>query len=138
MSHIEKESCYSLQLSVTLRCNTKGAGSQDPAPLHSLITPLVYIDHQPLIDHMNMILRLQDAGAIPTLAEEIEVESLGPESQFIVSGQAAMDWLAGSNQLVAIWEAAGEDRNFKITPVPRAAGVAVLRENADEILAAAD
>jgi hypothetical protein len=37
-----------------------------------------------LIDHMNMILRLLEAGAIPTLAEEIEVESLGPESQFIV------------------------------------------------------
>jgi len=67
-----------------------------------------------------MILRLQEAGAIPTLAEEIEVESLGPESQFIVSGQAAMDWLAGSNQLVAIWEAAGEDSSFKIMPVPRA------------------
>ena len=46
---------------------------------------------------MNMILRLQEAGAIPTLAEEIEVEGLGPESQFIVTGVCAMDWLAGSN-----------------------------------------
>ena len=54
---------------------------------------------------MNMILRLQEAGAIPTLAEEIEVASLGPESQFIVAGQCAMDWLAGSNQLVALWTA---------------------------------
>lgn len=42
---------------------------------------------------MNMILRLQEAGAIPTLAEEVEAQDLGPESQFTVSGQAAMDWL---------------------------------------------
>jgi multiple sugar transport system substrate-binding protein len=67
---------------------------------------LGYTDDQPLIDHMHMILRLQDAGAIPTLAEETEVEALGPESQFIVSSQCAMDWLAGSNQLVALWTAA--------------------------------
>jgi len=64
---------------------------------------------------MNMILRLRDAGAIPTLAEEIAVESLGPESQFIVSSQCAMDWLAVANQLVALWEAAGEDRNLKLS-----------------------
>ena len=67
---------------------------------------------------MNMILRLQEAGAIPPPAEEIEVEGLGPESQFIVTGVCAMDWLAGSNQLVALWEAAGADRSFKIMPVP--------------------
>ncbi|MFN8371346.1 MAG: extracellular solute-binding protein [Anaerolineae bacterium] len=80
---------------------------------------LGYTDDQPLIDHMNMILRLQEAGAIPTLAEETEVEGLGPESQLIVSGQCAIDWLAGSNQLVALWTDAGEDRHFKILPVPR-------------------
>ncbi|GIV79906.1 MAG: ABC transporter substrate-binding protein [Litorilinea sp.] len=83
---------------------------------------LGYTDDQPLIDHMKMILRLQEAGAIPSLAEESEVHGLGPESQFIVSGQAAMDWLAGSNQLVALWTAAGEERRFKIMPVPRAVG----------------
>jgi multiple sugar transport system substrate-binding protein len=83
---------------------------------------LGYSDDQPLIDHMNMILRLQEAGAIPTLAEETEVQGLGPESQLIVSGQCAIDWLAGSNQLVALWTAAGEGRNFKILPVPRPEG----------------
>jgi multiple sugar transport system substrate-binding protein len=83
---------------------------------------LAYSDDQPLIDHLNMILRLQEAGAIPTLAEETEVQSQGPESQFIVTGKCAIDWLAGSNQLVAMWTAAGENRNFKILPVPRIAG----------------
>lgn len=84
---------------------------------------LGYSDDKPLVDHMQMILRLQEAGAIPTLAEETEVASQGPESQFIVSGQAAMDWLAGSNQLVALWGAAGENRRFKILPIPRIAGM---------------
>jgi multiple sugar transport system substrate-binding protein len=83
---------------------------------------LAYTDDQPLIDHMNMILRLQEAGAIPTQAEETEVEGLGPESQLIVTSQCAIDWLAGSNQLVALWTAAGEDRHFKILPVPRPVG----------------
>jgi multiple sugar transport system substrate-binding protein len=85
-------------------------------------TKLNYTDDQPIIDHMNMILRLQDAGAIPSLAEESEVNALGPEAQFIVSGKAAMDYLAGSNQLVAMWTAAGEDRNLKVMPVPRPLG----------------
>lgn len=84
---------------------------------------LAYSEDKALVDHMHMILRLQEAGAIPTLAEETEVASQGPESQFIVSGQAAMDWLAGSNQLVALWGAAGEDRHFKILPIPRIAGM---------------
>ncbi|MBZ0305378.1 MAG: substrate-binding domain-containing protein, partial [Anaerolineae bacterium] len=83
---------------------------------------LLYTDDQPLIDYMKMILRLQDAGAIPDISEESEVNALGPEAQFIVSGQSAMDWLAGSNQLVAMWTAAGEDRHFKIMPVPRPEG----------------
>lgn len=83
---------------------------------------LAYTDDKPLIDHLNMILRLQEAGAIPSLAEETEVSSQGPESQFIVSGQCAMDWLAGSNQLVALWSAAGENRRFKLMPLPRIAG----------------
>ncbi len=85
-------------------------------------TSLGYDGDQPLVDHMDMILRLQDAGAIPHISEEIEVQALGPEAQFIVTGQCAMDWLAGSNQLVAMWEAAGEDRRFKIMPIPRPSG----------------
>lgn len=83
---------------------------------------LAYTDDTPIVDHMKMVLRLQDALAIPHISEESEVNTLGPEAQFIVKGQCAMDYLAGSNQLVAMWTAAGEDRNFKIMPVPRPEG----------------
>ncbi len=81
---------------------------------------LGFTDDQPMIDHMKMILRLQDAKAIPTLAEEAEVKS--PETSFSVKGRTAIDWLAGSNMLVALWTAAGKDRNYKVLPVPRAKG----------------
>lgn len=83
-------------------------------------TALAYTDDQPLIDHMHMILRLQDAGAIPSLAEESEVQS--PETAFSVTKRSAIDWLAGSNQLVAMWTAGGEDRRYKILPLPRVEG----------------
>ncbi|MBI5931531.1 MAG: extracellular solute-binding protein [Chloroflexi bacterium] len=84
---------------------------------------LNYTDDTPIVDHMKMILRLQDEDfAIPHISEESEVNTLGPEAQFIVKGQCAMDYLAGSNQLVAMWTAAGEDRHFKILPVPRPEG----------------
>lgn len=81
---------------------------------------LGYTDDQPMIDHLKMILRLQDAKAIPTMAEEAEVK--GPETNFSVKGRSAMDWMAGSNLLVALWTAAGANRNFKLLPVPRAKG----------------
>jgi multiple sugar transport system substrate-binding protein len=83
---------------------------------------LGYTDDQPGIDHMKMILRLQDAKAIPTLAEEAEVATKGPEAQFSVTKKAAIDWLAGSNMLVAMWTAAGADRHYMIMPIPRAKG----------------
>jgi multiple sugar transport system substrate-binding protein len=83
---------------------------------------LGYTDDQPGLDHMKMILRLQDAKAIPTLAEEAEVATKGPEAQFSVTKKAAIDWLAGSNMLVAMWTAAGADRNYMVMPIPRAKG----------------
>jgi multiple sugar transport system substrate-binding protein len=83
---------------------------------------LAYTDDQPLTDHMKMILRLQEANAIPTLAEEAEIASKGPETYFSVTKKAAIDWLAGSNQLVALWTAAGADRKYKIMAIPRIKG----------------
>lgn len=83
---------------------------------------LGYTDDQPLVDHMNMILRLQDGKAIPTLAEESEVKTGAPETAFSVTKRAAMDWLAGSNMLVAMWNAAGADRHYQIVSIPRPAG----------------
>lgn len=81
---------------------------------------LGYTDDQPLIDYMSMILRLQDAGAVRTREDEIAEGDTGVETQWIVSGDAAMAYI-WSNQIVAMWTAAGLDRNFVMYHVPRAA-----------------
>jgi multiple sugar transport system substrate-binding protein len=59
---------------------------------------------------------------MPTLAEQAEILGKGPEAYFSVTKKSAIDWLAGSNQLVALWQAAGADRHFKIMPIPRFKG----------------
>lgn len=82
-------------------------------------TALGYEDDQPLIDYMNMLLRLQDAGAIPTREEEVaQFDGQSVEAQPIVSGEAAMGYFH-SNQVVAVWNAAGEDRNIVLYHLPR-------------------
>lgn len=84
-------------------------------------TALGYEDDQPLIDYFNMIMRLQDAGAIPNQQEATEMADLGPEQAPIVTQRAVMDY-RWSNQVVAVWSAAGEDRNFALLPLPRVDG----------------
>lgn len=80
-----------------------------------------YTDDQPLIDYFNMLLRLQESGAIQN-AEEVNADSdLGPEGSPIVTGRSAMQY-QWSNQVVAIFSAAGEDRNFKLWLLPRPEG----------------
>jgi len=81
-------------------------------------TALGYEDDQPLIDYFNMIIRLQEAGAIPSQAEAAEFIDVGPEGTPIVSELAAMDY-RWSNQVVAVASAAGEDRNFILWTLPR-------------------
>jgi multiple sugar transport system substrate-binding protein len=83
-------------------------------------TALGYEDDQPLIDHFNMILRLMETDAIPTLEEAAEYAG-GPEQSPIVTGDAAMQY-QWSNQVVAVFSAAGEDRHFKLWPMPRPEG----------------
>ncbi|MCP4404150.1 MAG: extracellular solute-binding protein, partial [bacterium] len=62
---------------------------------------LGYTDDQPLVDYMNMIMRLEKAGAIPTHAEDVgEFWPKGIEGQPIVSGKAAMVYM-WSNQIIA-------------------------------------
>lgn len=77
-----------------------------------------YTSDQPFIDFLNMQMRLQKAGAIPGPNENTgdNIEA-GP----IVSGKSAMTYI-WSNQLVALWEAAGRTRNFVLQPLPRAEG----------------
>ncbi len=83
---------------------------------------LGYTDDQPFIDHLRMLVRLQDAGVVPHISEWLAVyDEAGVEQQPIVAGDAAMAFV-WSNQLIAMWRAAGEDRNFVLRPVPRVAG----------------
>jgi multiple sugar transport system substrate-binding protein len=84
-------------------------------------TGLAFTDDQPLTDYFNMIMRLQDAGAAPTQEEQQEFVAGTVETQPIVTGRAAMDYL-WSNQVVASWTAAGEDRHFVLRLLPRPEG----------------
>lgn len=76
-----------------------------------------YDSDQPIIDHFNRLLRLQESGAIMTL-EEASQYAGGPENSPIVAGAAAMQY-QWSNQVVAIFNAAGADRHFRLWPMPR-------------------
>jgi len=83
-------------------------------------TALGFTDDQPLIDYLAMMQRLQDAGAmIPRDEQQASPPTL--ENNALVTGQAAM-YFAHSNQLLALWKAAGENRRLKMVPVPRAVG----------------
>lgn len=85
-------------------------------------TALGYEDDQPMIDHLNMILRLQKAGAIPGIEEEAEfAAATGPEGSPIVLGKSAIQY-QWSNQVVAVANAAGPDRHFKLWHLPRPEG----------------
>lgn len=81
-------------------------------------TGLGYEDDQPMIDYFNMILRLVEAGAVPTQAEQAERQDEGIETAPITVGNAAMTYL-WSNGVVGLFGAAGEERNFGLWPVPR-------------------
>jgi multiple sugar transport system substrate-binding protein len=84
---------------------------------------LGYTDDQPMIDHLNMLLRLQEAGAIET-QEEYDAaggQQRSVEEDPLVTGDTAMMFL-WSNQIVAMQQAAGQDRNFKMLPIPRIEG----------------
>ena len=74
------------------------------------------------VEYLNMLLRLQEAGAIPSREEEVgRFAGQGVEGQPIVTKEAAMAYI-WSNQIVAVQSAAGEDRNFVLTHLPRPAG----------------
>jgi len=80
---------------------------------------LGYEDDQLYADHLHMILRLQEADAIPSREVEVaEYTDTPVEAQPIVTGESAMAYY-WSNQLVAVQSAAGEDRNFMMVPLPR-------------------
>ncbi len=84
-----------------------------------------YTDDRPLVEHLEMVMRLQEAGAIPHISREISDFNygIGLEIQPIVTGEAAMHYM-WSNQLTGLWTAAGgpEARNFTLVMVPRVEG----------------
>ena len=83
-------------------------------------TSLGFTDTQPLVDYFNMVVRLQDAEAMPSRDEQVS-NPPSLENNALVTGEAAM-YFAHTNQIVALWQAAGEDRNLQMVPVPRAEG----------------
>jgi len=80
---------------------------------------LGYTDDRPWTHHWHILRSLIEEGAAPTLAQEPTGSNV--EAMLIVSGAAVMDHLH-SNQLVAMWTAAGASRNFKLLPLPRMPG----------------
>src|SRR5690606_1282405 len=82
---------------------------------------LGYEDDQPFIDYLNMLIRLQESGAIATAEEAVEASANGHENSPIVTGGEAMRY-QWSNQVVSIFAAAGEGRNFRLWPLPRPEG----------------
>lgn len=75
---------------------------------------LGFDDPMMLEDYFSMRKRLVDAGAYPDPGAAAEVSDI--ESDFLVTGEAAMTWVA-ANQMPTLAEASG--REIKIAPVPR-------------------
>ena len=82
---------------------------------------LGYEDDQPLIDYYNMLLRLQDSGGMQSYEDSVARGDQGVEAQLVVSQEAAMAY-HWSNQIVAVWNASGAERNFVMYPIPRPEG----------------
>jgi multiple sugar transport system substrate-binding protein len=83
-----------------------------------------YESDKPLVEHFNMLLRLQKANALVPRADELASfnQDTSVELAPIVSRKAAMAYF-WSNQIVAVWKAAGGDeRNFVLAPLPRVTG----------------
>jgi multiple sugar transport system substrate-binding protein len=78
---------------------------------------LGYTDDQPIIDYLNMKLRITRAGAYPDAGRLTEIRDA--EGDFIVTGEAAMGWIS-SNQFVSMTTAAG--RPLKLAFIPRRPG----------------
>ena len=84
-------------------------------------TAIGITDPTPLINHLEMIKRLMDAGAIASMDQQADVSAPGLEGSPIVDGKEAIRY-QWSNQVVALTNAAGENRHFVLYPVPRVEG----------------
>jgi multiple sugar transport system substrate-binding protein len=86
-------------------------------------TDFGYTDDSLVIEHFERLLRLQEAGVIQSLEEISAAAQAGPEASPIVTGDASMQY-QWSNQVIAIFTAAGEGRHFRLWPMPRPEGAA--------------
>ena len=75
---------------------------------------LGFNDPSMLVDYLAMRKELVEAGAYPDPGAIAEIKDI--EGDYLVTGEAAMTWVA-SNQLAALVNAAG--REIKIVPAPR-------------------
>lgn len=75
---------------------------------------LGFDDYTLLVDYIKMRADLTAAGAYPDPGALAEIKDI--EGDFLVTGEAAMTWVA-SNQFIALSEAAG--RELKLVPIPR-------------------
>ena len=82
---------------------------------------LAITDWQPTIDFFNMIQRLQAAGVVATGEESAEFAGIPLESSPIVTQDTAMQY-QWSNQVVAVFNGAGPERNFVLRHLPRPEG----------------
>ena len=107
-----------------------GGGLENPQILNALFLSrgeglysedgksLGFTDSQPLTDYFSMMVRLQESGALLSREEQI-ANPPTLENNALVTGQVAM-YFAHTNQLVGLWNAAGETRRLQMVPVPRA------------------
>ena len=75
---------------------------------------LGFDDYTLLVDYIQMRADLTASGAYPDPGAIEEIKDI--EGDFLVTGEAAMTWVA-SNQFIALSEAAG--RELKLVPMPR-------------------
>ncbi|MDC7240207.1 MAG: ABC transporter substrate-binding protein, partial [Spirochaetales bacterium] len=82
-------------------------------------TQLGYTDDSVLEEYCNMVLELMEAGAVPSRDVELALyHNKGVEVVAMVNGDSAMEMM-WSNQLTALSTAAGPNRNFYMTHLPR-------------------
>lgn len=75
---------------------------------------LGFDDYTLLVDYIQMRADLVAAGAYPDPGAIAEIKDI--EGDYLVTGEAAMTWVA-SNQFIALSDAAG--RELKLAPIPR-------------------
>jgi len=82
-------------------------------------TKLGYTDDSLFENYCQMVMDLMEAGAVPSREVELALyHDKGPEAAAMVKSESAMEMM-WSNQLTALSTAAGSDRHFYMTHLPR-------------------